>query len=159
MANVGKNIAAARKRAGMTQEELASRVGYKTKSAINKIELGIRDLPQKKIAAFADALGVTPGHLMGWDEKPAEELQGLGALAAEVIMDPDAMEMVKEYMALGSSDRAAVRDYMRLSEVDRYAVQLVMASMSRKETGGGQAQKKTGAGASVVEVKKSFNKA
>jgi transcriptional regulator with XRE-family HTH domain len=109
MANVGKNIAAARKRAGMTQEELASRVGYKTKSAINKIELGIRDLPQKKIAAFADALGVTPGHLMGWDEKPAEELQDMGALAAQVIMDLDAMEMMHKYMRLGESDRHTVR--------------------------------------------------
>lgn len=138
MANVGKNIAAARKRAGMTQEELASRVGYKTKSAINKIELGVRDLPQKKIAAFADALGVTPGHLMGWDEKPAEELQGMGALAAELIMDLDAMEMA--------------RAYMQLSEADRYAVRLVIASMASKE-------KKTDAGASVVDSEKSFNKA
>ena len=137
MANVGQNIAAARKRAGMTQEELASRVGYKTKSAINKIELGIRDLPQKKIAAFADALGVTPGHLMGWDQKPAEELQGMGALAAEVIMDQDAMEMVREYM--------------QLSEVDRYTVRLVISSIMAK-------QKKTDAGASVDEVKKSFEK-
>lgn len=136
MANVGKNIAAARKRAGITQEELAARVGYKTKSAINKIELGIRDLPQKKIAAFADALGVTPGHLMGWDEKPAEELQDMGALAAQLLLDQDAMEMAREYM--------------QLSEADRYAVRLVIASM---------AQKKTDAGASVVETEKRFNKA
>lgn len=138
MANVGQNIAAARKRAGMTQEELASRVGYKTKSAINKIELGIRDLPQKKIAAFADALGVTPGHLMGWDEKPAEDLQAMGALAAEVIMDQDAMEMVREYM--------------QLSEADRYAVRLVIASITAK-------QKKTDAGASVGESEKLAKKA
>lgn len=136
--NIGKNILSARKRLGLTQEELAARVGYKTKSAINKIELGIRDLPQKKIAAFAEALGMTPGQLMGWDEKPAEELQDMGALAAQVIMDPDAMEMVKEYMAL--------------SESDRYAVRLVIASMSAK-------QKKTDAGASVVETKKSLEKA
>lgn len=137
MANVGQNIAAARKLAGMTQEELASRVGYKTKSAINKIELGIRDLPQKKIAAFAEALGVTPGHLMGWDKKPAEELQGMGALAAELLMDQDAMEMAREYM--------------QLSEVDRYAVRLVMASMGRNK-------KATDAGASVAETKKNLEK-
>ena len=150
--NIGKNILSARKRLGLTQEELAARVGYKTKSAINQIELGIRDLPQKKIAAFAEALGMTPGQLMGWDEKPAEELQDMGALAAQVIMDPDAMEMVKEYMALEESDRRAVREYMRLSDVDRYAVQLVMASMSAK-------QKTTDAGASVVESEKLAEKA
>lgn len=109
MVNVGQNIAEARKHAGMTQEELASRVGYKTKSAINKIEMGIRDLPQKKIAAFAAALGVTPGHLMGWDKKPADELQSMGALAAQVLMDQDAMEMAQDYMTLSQADRAAVR--------------------------------------------------
>lgn len=152
MANIGQNIAAARKQAGITQEELAARVGYKTKSAINKIELGIRDLPQKKIAAFADALGVTPGHLMGWDETPAEELQGMGALAAQVLMDPAAMEVMQKFMAMDESDRKAVQDFMALGESDRYAVRLVMASMSAK-------QKKTDAGASVVETEKCAEKA
>lgn len=143
--NVGANILVARKRLGLTQEELAARVGYKTKSAINKIELGVRDLPQKKIAAFAQALDTTPGQLMGWDQEPAEELQGMGALAAQVLMDPDAAQMVQQYMALEESDRQAIRDFMALSPVDRYAVQLVMASMSRKE-------KKTDAEASVVKA-------
>ena len=152
MANVGKNIAAARKRAGMTQEELASRVGYKTKSAINKIELGIRDLPQKKIAAFADALGVTPGHLMGWDKKPAEELQDMGALAAQLLLDQAAVEVARKFMAMDESDRQAVQDFMAMNESDRFALRLVMASMSEK-------QKKTDAGASVVETEKCFNKA
>lgn len=67
MNTIGSKIAYARKRAGMTQEELALRVGYKSKASINKIELGVRDLPQKKIVAFADALNVSPSFLMGWD--------------------------------------------------------------------------------------------
>ena len=104
MTHIGKNIAAARKQAGITQEELATRVGYKTKSAINKIELGIRDLPQKKIAAFANALGTTPSHLMGWDQEPED----LGALAARVLMDPDVLNMVQEYMKLSEADKNVV---------------------------------------------------
>lgn len=107
MVNVGQNIAIARKAAGLTQEELATKVGYKTKSAINKIEMGLRDLPQKKIAAFADALGTTPGHLMGWDTPaPAAEQ---GALAAQVLKDPDLLSMVRGYMSLSESDQYAVR--------------------------------------------------
>ena len=51
-----------------TQEELASKLGYKTKSSINKIELGIQELPQRKIVAFAKALDTTPAYLMGWEE-------------------------------------------------------------------------------------------
>ncbi len=104
MANVGHNIMTARKRLGMTQEELALRVGYKTKSAINKIEMGIRDLPQKKIAAFAKALGTTPGHLMGWNAEPED----LGAVAAQVLADPNLLQLVQTYQTLSDADRYAL---------------------------------------------------
>ena len=76
MSTVGENILYLRKRLGMTQEELAKKMGYKSKSTINKIELGINDIPQSKIVQFADVLGTTPAHLMGWNEdeiSPPEE--------------------------------------------------------------------------------------
>ena len=69
MSTVGENILLMRKRLGWTQEELASKMGYKSKSTINKIELGINDIPQSKIVKFADVLGTTPAHLMGWDDE------------------------------------------------------------------------------------------
>ncbi|MER2108225.1 MAG: helix-turn-helix transcriptional regulator [Solibacillus sp.] len=68
MTRIGKNIMDRRKEIGMTQEELAQRMGYKSKSSINKIELGKSDIPQSKIKLFAEALGTTPGNLMGWEE-------------------------------------------------------------------------------------------
>jgi transcriptional regulator with XRE-family HTH domain len=68
MSTVGDNILYMRKRLGMTQEELATRMGYKSKSTINKIELGINDIPQSKIVRFAEVLGTTPAYLMGWTE-------------------------------------------------------------------------------------------
>jgi transcriptional regulator with XRE-family HTH domain len=77
MSTVGENILLMRKQLGLTQEELAKRMGYKSKSTINKIELGINDIPQSKIVQFAEVLGTTPAHLMGWDEEkiPPEESQ------------------------------------------------------------------------------------
>ncbi len=69
MSTVGENILLMRKRLGLTQEELAKKMGYKSKSTINKIELGINDIPQSKIVQFAEVLGTTPAHLMGWDEE------------------------------------------------------------------------------------------
>lgn len=51
----------------LSQTELALKVGYTDKSAIAKIEAGKVDLPQSKIVAFANALGVTPYHLFGED--------------------------------------------------------------------------------------------
>ena len=68
MSTIGENILMFRKRKGWTQEELALKMGYKSKSTINKIELGINDIPQSKIAKFAEVLGTTPADLMGWEE-------------------------------------------------------------------------------------------
>lgn len=68
MSTIGSNISLFRKALGWTQEDLANKVGYKSKSTINKIELGINDIPQSKIAQFARVLGTTPAVLMGWKE-------------------------------------------------------------------------------------------
>lgn len=64
---IGDRIRERRQELGISQEELARRVGYKHKSAVNKIELGINDIRQSKIIDFADALGTTPAFLMGWE--------------------------------------------------------------------------------------------
>lgn len=68
MSTIGIRIQARRKELGMTQEELAEKMGYKSKSSINKIELGVNDIPQSKILLFAQALMTSPAYLMGWDE-------------------------------------------------------------------------------------------
>lgn len=60
-----ENIKALREQQGLSQETLAAKTGYKDRSSIAKIEAGLVDLPQSKIAIFANALGVTPGYLMG----------------------------------------------------------------------------------------------
>lgn len=66
MSNIGKNIKKERERLGWTQEELARRMGYTSKTTINKVEMGINDIPQRKIMKYAEVLGVAPGVLMGW---------------------------------------------------------------------------------------------
>ena len=59
-----ENIKYLREKRGLSQEELAAMVGYKDRSSIAKVESGLVDLSQSKIAAFAAALGVTPAQLM-----------------------------------------------------------------------------------------------
>lgn len=56
-----------REQQGLSQQVLAEKVGFKTASAINKIELGLRDINQTKIILFAKALNTTPAYLMGWE--------------------------------------------------------------------------------------------
>ena len=49
MSGIGDRIRARREELGLTQEELATRLGYKSKSSINKIETGNNNLPMPKV--------------------------------------------------------------------------------------------------------------
>lgn len=68
-----------RENLGLSQEVLAEKVGYKDRSSIAKVEAGLVDLSQSKIALFADALGVSPARLMGIDKNnpPAQVDEGI----------------------------------------------------------------------------------
>lgn len=63
-------IRARREELNMSQEQLAKRLGYKSRFTIAKIESGENDITQSKIVAFAKALGVKPAYLMGWEDAP-----------------------------------------------------------------------------------------
>lgn len=51
----------------LTQDDLAKKMGYASRSSINKIEKG-RPVSQKVIVKLANALEVSPSYLMGWDQ-------------------------------------------------------------------------------------------
>lgn len=73
----------------LSQEELAQRLGYRSRSSINKIESGENDIPQTKIKAFALALQTTPAYLMGWNDDDKN-------------IHPDAIPATKQAPILGS---------------------------------------------------------
>nr|DAM41822.1 MAG TPA: Helix-turn-helix XRE-family like protein [Caudoviricetes sp.] len=66
---IGQRIKVRREELNMSQEELAKRIGYKSRSSINKIELDLYSLQPSKIKTIADALDTTPSYIMGWDEE------------------------------------------------------------------------------------------
>lgn len=94
----------------MTQEELASKLGYKSKSTINKIELGINDIPQSKVVKFAEALDTTPAVLMGWEEQIQKDPIGMAEIHAEMIMDEDFTEMYEDFRRLNAKEKKIVKD-------------------------------------------------
>lgn len=69
MPTIGSRIRSRREKLGLSQEELGNKLGYKSRSSINKIELDQRNLTQSKIKAIADALNTTPAYIMGWESE------------------------------------------------------------------------------------------
>lgn len=69
---INERIAELRKQRNWSQEELAVRAGFKSKSTISKIENGTRELTRNKIIAFATVFGVSPSYIMTGKEDTDE---------------------------------------------------------------------------------------
>ena len=106
---LGSRVTARRKELGMTQEELAKKMGYQSRSSINKVECG-REVSQRIIVRLAEALDVTVPYLMGWDLNPEEQ----AAFDASILMDEDIMELVHGYRTLSAEQKAAVKQMIKL---------------------------------------------
>jgi len=80
---IGDKIKERRLQLGLTQDELAEMVGYKSRSAINKIELNTRDISSDKIVEFSYALKTTPLFLLGIDDDTPATVPVYEAAAGE----------------------------------------------------------------------------
>ena len=71
MESIGRRIRNERERQGLTQEELARKMGYKNRSVVSTMEAAT-ELSLKKVKKVAAALNVDPGYLMGYPSKKAD---------------------------------------------------------------------------------------
>ena len=111
---IGERIKYYRLAAGLTQQELADKIGVKL-AAVSKYELGTVDnLPISRVERIADALGVTGGQIMGWEESD--------------MIDGEILVQVVAEIAAGF-DKQPIRDY----EMDRFPVPSVYAKGRRTD--------------------------
>lgn len=107
---IGDRIKYRREELGLSQDELARRLGYKSRSSINKIEKDASGLPQNKIADIAKALRTTPSYIMGW----AEEIEKNPVQAAErhfeILMDEDITDIFDDFKKLDAAQKKIVKD-------------------------------------------------
>lgn len=89
---------------GMSQQELALKVGYEGRSAISKVENGERDISQSMIIKYADALGVTPTYLLYGDE--AQE-----KLSTQ--LDDTDLKILELLTSLSAEKQKQALDYLR----------------------------------------------
>jgi transcriptional regulator with XRE-family HTH domain len=104
---VGLKIRSRRQELGMTQKELADKLGYTNKSSIGKIESGINDITQSKVVAFAEALQTTPAYLMGWEDEETN-IVPLHPDIKEAEEDSPAQELIDSCLKLSKEEQASL---------------------------------------------------
>lgn len=100
----GRRVRLRREELGMSQQELAILMGYKSRSSINKIELGKNDVAQSTIKRLANALRTTPAYLMGWDYDENDTSQ----------------ELLNAMEELSLQQRETPNRHISLSDLDKY---------------------------------------
>lgn len=98
-----------REELGLSQEQLALRMGYSSRTSINKIENG-RPCSQKIIARLAEALNVGIPYLMGWEDEIKKNPIETAERHFEILMDEDISDIFDDFKTLDSTQKKLVKD-------------------------------------------------
>ena len=102
-----QNIKIRRKELGLTQTDLANKLGYGDKSMISHIEAGRIDLPHSKIMDIARVLDIEPGDLLGWEENVEEDMDWY----AKIIKEKRLIEHIKKLQSLDYESKNTIYDF------------------------------------------------
>lgn len=105
---IGNKIKDLRLQADISQDELAKRCGYTSRSAINKIEMGINDIPQSKVKAIADALNVSVNDILCWEEIENEQEKKQSIADLDILLDEDQKELLSLFNKLDQNDKLLI---------------------------------------------------
>lgn len=118
---IGERIKHRRKELGLTQLELAKKLGYTSKTTIAKIETNANNLKQSKIKAIADALNTTPAYIMGWTEDDQKK-QDMICELFEQCYGKKPFRTVKKFLKLDDLDQGKVEERIdTMLEDDKYS--------------------------------------
>ena len=105
---IGERIKLRRQELGWSQRELAARMKYSHHSTLARIESGQVDVTQSRIVQFAEVLGVSVAHLMGW-----EETQKKNDILSDIILtlreDSELLDIVESLTKLDAEKRTAIK--------------------------------------------------
>lgn len=112
--DIGSLIKAERLKKGMTQEELAEKVGVK-KSAVAKWENGrVSEIKRSNLKMLSEALGLGPNQLLGDIER---DPVGIAHEMADIYLDSALRTMIAEYKQLSEAKKAQAREYIHFLSV------------------------------------------
>lgn len=127
MSKIGDRIKQRRIELGLSQDELATMLGYKSRSSINKIERDGQNLPQPKIMQIARALNVKPSYIMGWEQESGVfygiDSKFFGKQEVHVLLTEEEFALIKKYRQLDADGKADINDLIdsKLARAERAA--------------------------------------
>lgn len=119
----GERVKRKRQELGITQEELAERIGYVHKTSISKIEKGKINVPQDKIILLAEVLGVSAQYLMGKSSDTESNKVNL------IVKRP-----FNEYSELTVEEQNIIRAFRLADAKDKNIVHTALDSYLEKDT-------------------------
>lgn len=115
--HVGKRIRHRRWLVGMTQQQLAERVGIKFQQ-IQKYETGANRVSASRLWDIADALDVQISFFFEGLDSEAETKSDTEKLPADLMGDKEALDLVRSYYSIPENQRRRLFDLARvLSDV------------------------------------------
>lgn len=108
---VADRIKTRREELMMSQDELAARLHLKGRSSVCKAEKSGNSMTLKTVKAYAEALGCTPGYLMGWEEE-AEPTEDNGYFLGSLMHDSTLLDYIKKITELNDEDKEALYKYI-----------------------------------------------
>ena len=109
--HVGKRVRHRRWMVGMTQQQLAERVGIKFQQ-IQKYETGANRISASRLWDISAALGVPVAFFFeGLNESAAADAV---ALPGDILADKEALELVRSYYAIPETQRRRLFDLARV---------------------------------------------
>ena len=111
MTNIGEKIKQRREELGLSQDELAEMMGYKSRSTIAKIEKGVNDVTQTNIVKFAKVLRTTPAYLMDW-EKVQQKNDTLADVIIRLRTDSEFFSLVETLNELDEEKISSVKQML-----------------------------------------------
>jgi len=109
--HVGKRIRHRRWMVGMTQQQLAEKVGIKFQQ-IQKYETGMNRVSASRLWDIADTLGVSVSFFFDGLSGGATP-DDAGALPQDLMADKEALELVRSYYAIPEAQRRRLFDLAR----------------------------------------------
>ncbi len=116
--HVGKRIRHRRWLVGMTQQQLAEKVGIKFQQ-IQKYETGANRVSASRLWDIADALEVKVSFFFeGIETEGSEQAQSSDNVPADILGDKEALDLVRSYYAIPENQRRRLFELARvLSDV------------------------------------------